>query len=204
MNKKAEIGPYLMNIFYFIMFDDHFHTHLAPGRYSNDISNIPFLSVFNNLVQFLIPVLDSSDATARFIKCLEPERTLLCQYSTKITSVPASLSLCQIGCAAQHQESFGKGDRLVGLELVERNEAHHRVMPAGRLEILADGEKIDLRRAQVVHHLEHFVSFLAEPDHDAGLGEHVRVALLDLLEQSQRSEIPRARPHCEIFRRHGL
>src|SRR5262249_17946920 len=65
-----------------------------------------------------------------------------------------------------HEEALGEGDRLVSLELLGCNEAHHWMMPSGRLEILADGEEIDLRGAQVVHHLEHFVPFLAEPDHD--------------------------------------
>ncbi|WP_305017038.1 hypothetical protein [Mycobacterium tuberculosis] len=32
--------------------------------------------------------------------------------------------------------------------------AHHGVVLAGRLEVLADGQEIDLGRAQVVHHLE--------------------------------------------------
>ena len=66
---------------------------------------------------------------------------------------------------------------------------------ARRLQVLADGEEIDVGRAQVVHHLQHFVPLLAEPDHDAGLGEHRRVELLHPLQQPQRMEVARARPH---------
>ena len=77
-------------------------------------------------------------------------------------------------------------------------------MLARRLQILADGEEIDVGRAQIVHHLQHLVALLAEADHDAGLGEQRRVELLGALQQPQRSEIARARPHGQIFRRHGL
>ena len=38
---------------------------------------------------------------------------------------------------------------------------------AGRLQVLADGQEIDVGGAQVVHELEHLVPLLAESDHDA-------------------------------------
>jgi hypothetical protein len=63
------------------------------------------------------------------------------------------------------------------------------VMLAGRLQILADGQEIDIGGAQVVHQLQHFVPLLAEADHDAGLGEHGRVEFLDPLQQADRMEI---------------
>ena len=103
-----------------------------------------------------------------------------------------------------HQEALGIGHRLVGLEFVRRHEAHHFVMLARRLQILADGEEIDIGRAQIVHHLQHFVPLLAEADHDAGLGEHRRIEFLHLLQQADRMEIARARPHGQIARRHGF
>ena len=37
-----------------------------------------------------------------------------------------------------------------------------------------------------------------------GLGEHRGIDLLHLLQQPDRGEVARARPHGEIFRRHGL
>ena len=103
-----------------------------------------------------------------------------------------------------HQEALGEGDGLERLEFVRRHEAHHRMMLAGRLQILPDGEEIDAGRAQVVHHLQHLVSLLAQAHHDAGLGEHRRVDLLDALQQPERGEIARARPHRQIERRHGF
>ena len=67
---------------------------------------------------------------------------------------------------------------------------------AGRLQILADGEEIDVGRAQVVHHLQDLVPLLAEPDHDPGLGEHRGVDLLHPLQQpdARRSSARPAAP----------
>ena len=103
-----------------------------------------------------------------------------------------------------HQKSFGIGDGLVSLELVGRHEPDDLMVLAGRLQILADGEEVDVGGAQVVHHLQNLVSLLAETDHDPRLGEHRGIDLLHLLQQPDRGEIARARPHREIFRRHGL
>jgi len=75
-------------------------------------------------------------------------------------------------------------------------------MLAGGLQILADGEEVDAGRTQVVHHLQDLVPLLAQAHHDAGLGEHRRIDLLHLLQQAQRMEVARARPHREIERRH--
>ena len=103
-----------------------------------------------------------------------------------------------------HQEALGIGDLLVAREFVRRHIAHHGVMLAGRLQVLPDGEEIDVRRAQIVHHLQHFVTLLAESDHDAGFGEDRGIDFLDPLQQPDRMEIARARPHAEITRRHGF
>ena len=45
---------------------------------------------------------------------------------------------------------------------------------------------------------------LAQPDHEARLGEHRRIALLHPLQQAQRVEVARAGPHLEIEPRHRL
>ena len=103
-----------------------------------------------------------------------------------------------------HQKPLGVGDGLVGLELFGRHEAHDRMVLAGRLQVLADGEKVDVGGAQVVHDLQNFVPLLAEPDHDAGLAEHRGVEFLDPLQQADRGEVTRAGSHGEILRRHGL
>ena len=78
------------------------------------------------------------------------------------------------------------------------------MMLAGRLQILADGQEIDLGGTQVVHELQHLVALFAEPDHDPRLGEHRRVKLLHALEQAQRMKIAGARPHREVARGHGF
>ena len=103
-----------------------------------------------------------------------------------------------------HQEALGVSNGLQRLEFVRRNEPHHLVMLAGRLQILPDGEEIHIGRAQVVHHLQHFVALLAQAQHDPRLGEHRRIEFLHPLQQPQRMEIARARPHREIERGHGF
>src|SRR5689334_17745449 len=78
MYKYSEIGPYLMNIFNLVMVNHHLHAHLAPGGNAHYVSNIPFFGMFYNLIQFLVPVFDSSDTTSRFIKSLKPEGAFFC------------------------------------------------------------------------------------------------------------------------------
>src|SRR5688572_5994007 len=58
------------------------------------------------------------------------------------------------------QEALRHRHRLKRLELVGRDEAHHGMMLARRLQVLADGEEVYVRRAQVVHELENFVPLL--------------------------------------------
>src|SRR5919197_3100634 len=103
-----------------------------------------------------------------------------------------------------HRKTLGVGDGCVGFELGGRHEAHDWMVLARRLQILAYGEKVDVGGAQIVHHLQNFVSFLAESDHEAGLGEHRGVEFLYLLQQADRGEVARAGPHGEILRRHGF
>jgi hypothetical protein len=61
----------------------------------------------------------------------------------------------------------------MGSELLRRHKADHRVVLAGRLEVLPDRQEIDLGRAQVVHELQDLVPLLAQTYHDAGLGNRV-------------------------------
>src|SRR5689334_9891527 len=97
MNKESQIRPDIMNRFHLVMFNDHFHTHLAPGRYTNYITDIPFRSFFNDLIQFFIPVLDPCDSSSGFVKSLEPEWAVFGQDPTQISGKPSRLSLLQIG-----------------------------------------------------------------------------------------------------------
>ena len=73
-----------------------------------------------------------------------------------------------------------------------------------RLEILTDGQEINLGCTQIIHQLQDFFAFLPQPNHDAGLGENGRVELLDLLQQADRVKVPRAGANLEIFRWHRL
>ena len=47
-------------------------------------------------------------------------------------------------------------------------------------------------------------ALLAKPDHEARFGEHRRIELFHPVEQLQRREIARARPHLGIKPRHGF
>ena len=77
-------------------------------------------------------------------------------------------------------------------------------MARRRLEILAHGQKIDSGRAHVVHHLVDLEPLFAEANHDARLGEDRRIELFDLLQQSQRRVVARARADGRIESRHRL
>src|SRR3546814_1521098 len=68
-------------------------------------------------------------------------------------------------------------------DLLRRDEAVDHVVLGRRLQVLADGEKVDVGRAQVVHHLQHLALALAEADHDAGLGEQRGVEALHRSEE---------------------
>ena len=90
-----------------------------------------------------------------------------------------------------HQETLAERRFLVGCELIRRDEPVHGVMLGRGLQILPDGQKVDIGRAHVVHHLQHLLARLAQPDHDTGFGERHRVQLLDPLQQAQAVEIAR-------------
>src|SRR5690606_21604993 len=76
-------------------------------------------------------------------------------------------------------------------------------LPRG-LQVLADGEKVDVGAAQVIHDLQHLLPALAEPDHDARLGEHRRIELLHPLKESQRVEVARTGPNLQVKTGDGL
>ena len=53
--------------------------------------------------------------------------------------------------ARRHQqEALGLSDRRIGLELVRGNEADHRMVLFGRLQVLPDRQEIDIGGAQIV------------------------------------------------------
>ena len=83
------------------------------------------------------------------------------------------------------------------------NRSTARVLHRG-LQILADGQEIDVGDPQIVHDLHDFRLRLAQADHQAGFGEDRRVDLLHPVEQAQRLVIARAGPDRRIQPRHGL
>ena len=103
-----------------------------------------------------------------------------------------------------HQKPFRACDRFQRFELVRRPEARHRRVLAARLQILADGEEIDIRRAKIVHHLHDLFARFAQAHHQSRFGEGARVDLLHPRQQPERGVIARARPHREIEPRHGF
>jgi hypothetical protein len=77
-------------------------------------------------------------------------------------------------------------------------------MFARRLQVLPDGEEIHIGGAQIVHHLQYFVSLLAEPNHDSRFGEDARIEFFGALQELDRGEVARAGAHREVLRRHGF
>ena len=64
-----------------------------------------------------------------------------------------------------------------GCELLGGVVAAHRMMVAGRSEVLAEGNDVDAGIAEVASDGEHFILRLAEAEHEGGLGQHVAGAL---------------------------
>ena len=99
-----------------------------------------------------------------------------------------------------HREALAPGGALERGELLGGHEAGHRVVARRGLEVLAHGEEVDAGGAHVVHHLQHRPALLAQPHHDARLGEQARVELLGALQQAQR--VKAHREHHAQHRRH--
>ena len=58
---------------------------------------------------------------------------------------------------------------------------HGQVMFAG-LQVLPEGEHVDIMLAQVGHHSLDFADFLTQSEHEAGLGRDLRIAFLEALQ----------------------
>src|SRR5580658_7495445 len=102
--------------------------------------------------------------------------------------------------ARRHKrESLGISDRCQRLELIRWHKTDYRVMFARRLQVLPDGEEIHIGGAQIVHHLQYFVSLLAEPNHDSRFGENAWIELFGALQELDRGEVARAGAHREVL-----
>jgi hypothetical protein len=73
-----------------------------------------------------------------------------------------------------------------------------------RLQILPDSQKIDIRGTQIIHNLQHLGLLLAKADHDPRFCEQGGIKPLGPIEQPQRIEIARARPHLGIETGYGF
>ncbi len=93
------------------------------------------------------------------------------------------------------------------LELVElcgRHVALHRQVVAARLQVLAQGQHVDAVLAQVLEHLDYLFIGFAQTHHDAGLGRHMGVHLLDAAQQLQRPLVVGTRAGDPVHARGGF
>src|SRR5690606_20995974 len=104
------------------------------------------------------------------------------------------------GVLEAHLQRLGLQHR----EGVRVHVTQHRQVAAGGLQVLADGEHLDVVRAHVAHDLEDLVVGLAQADHQAGLGRDLGVTGLELLEQLERVGVVRTRARLLVQARHGL
>ncbi|MNC05602.1 hypothetical protein D3C75_530910 [compost metagenome] len=74
------------------------------------------------------------------------------------------------------------------------HEALYRQVTAGRLQILTEGQHVDVVLAHALHDFDDFFVGLAQTQHQAGLGRNVRHHLLEFLQQVQRPLEVRTRP----------
>ena len=92
---------------------------------------------------------------------------------------------------------------LINLELLWLNKAFDFCVFSRWLQILSNGQKVDICRTQSSINCKHFIlTCLAKANHNAGLGEHCWVTLLDLLQQAQGMEITGAWSDFKIVGRH--
>ncbi len=126
------------------------------------------------------------------------------------------LGTCPLGLlvgvvAAAHHGAHGSVFETHGigflLELLEGVGVHvaldRQVGVAGR-EVLADGEHVDVVRAHVAQHLQHFFVGLAQAHHDAALGRDAGVQRLELFQQAQRKLVVAARACLLVQARRGF
>ena len=123
---------------------------------------------------------------------------------------PGEIVAGVIGRAGQrrgrhHQKPLAERLPAIGLELVRGDEAGDRVMLRRRLQILADGQEIDLApRADRPSPAAPRPCSSPSPTMMPDLVNIAGSMRFDLVEQPQRGEIARARPHLGIKPRHGF
>ena len=90
------------------------------------------------------------------------------------------------------------------LELVRVHVTRDWQVVARGLQVLAEGEHVDLVRTQVAHDLLDLVDLLAQAEHQAGLGRHFGMQGLEAFEQVEAPRVVGARPRLFVQPRHGF
>src|SRR5471032_2075924 len=80
----------------------------------------------------------------------------------------------------------------------------HRQVAARRLQVLAQGQHVDVVFAHALHDFDHFFVGFAQAQHQAGFGRNVRHHLLEALQQGQRPLVIRTRTRSLVQARHGF
>ncbi|MNC76730.1 hypothetical protein D3C75_1285160 [compost metagenome] len=65
------------------------------------------------------------------------------------------------------------------------HEALYRQVTAGRLQVLAEGQHVDIVLAHALHDLDDFLVGFAKAQHQAGFGRYVGHRVLEFLQQVQ-------------------
>ncbi len=108
------------------------------------------------------------------------------------------------GTAGGVAEAEIHGHILEFVELCGRHITLHRQVVAARLQVLAQGQHVDAVLAQVLEYLHDLFVGFAQTHHDAGLGRHVGVHLLDAAQQLQRPLVVGTRPGDPVHARGGF
>src|SRR5215467_16252142 len=103
------------------------------------------------------------------------------------------------GACRNQRKTLGASNCRQLVKFIRRYEAHHRMMLEGRLQVLPDGEEVNVGGAQIIHNLQDFITVLAKSDHDPGLGENSRIDFFGTLKQANGCEITRSRPDSDVF-----
>jgi len=70
-------------------------------------------------------------------------------------------------------------------KFIGMNESLYRQVIAAGLEILSEGQHLNVVSAQVLHDFDNFVVVFAKTQHQARLGWHLRVERLEFLQQPE-------------------
>ena len=119
------------------------------------------------------------------------------------------LALGVIGGADQRTRlDVGEADRASGFtelrELLGRVVARDRQVLGRRPQVLAEGQDVDVRLAQVAHRLEQLVALFAQTEDDAGLGQQARRRAARPPEELQRALVAAAVARELVEARHRL